>query len=80
MTFSSRLAYHLSDTSAIKQHLMKYSKDTENLTSSRIRKILNDNTRTVNKYDKSRPKILEAICIKKNYYYKKIAFTLETIY
>ena len=39
VTLSRRLTYHLSDTSALKQHLMtKYNNDTDKLKSSDIKK------------------------------------------
>ena len=47
---SCRLNYHLSDISAIKQHLMtKYDKDTDKLKSLDIRKILINNTKIMYK-------------------------------
>ena len=55
-----------SDVSAIKQYLMiKHNKDTDNLKSPDIKKILIDNTNIINKNNnKNRLQILEAIPIK----------------
>ena len=47
-TLSCCLTYHLSDVSAKKQHLMtKHNKDTDQLKSSDIRKILINNTKII---------------------------------
>ena len=46
-TLSRHLTYHLSENSTIKQHLIiKYNKSTDQITSSDVRKILTDNTKT----------------------------------
>ena len=57
---SRRVTYHLSDISAIKQYLITKHND-KKITSSDIRKILNDDSRTLNKIRKNRLRILEAI-------------------
>ena len=59
---SRRLTYHLSDISAIKQHIMtKYNKDTDLLKSPDIRKILINNTKIIYKNNKKHLQILKAI-------------------
>ena len=65
-TLSRHLTYHLSDTSAIKQHIItKYNSPNLN-TSSDIHKILTKNTTILYKNNnKKRLQILEALCIKK---------------
>ena len=74
-TLSCRLTYHLTDISAIKQHIMtKHNKDTDKLKSPNLRKILINNIKIIYKNNyKERLQILEAITIKNTI--NKIAFT-----
>ena len=74
-TLSRRLTMHLSDTSAIAQHLKKYSCPT-----SEFRKILTDNTTILEQQNnKQRLHILEALYIRnKNPSLNKINFEFST--
>ena len=66
------VTYHLSENSAIKQHLIiKHNNSTNQLTSSDVRKILTDNTIIIYKNNNNKGlQILETIYIKN---YKKQA-------
>ena len=63
---SRPLTYHLSENSAIKQHLIiKHNNSTDELISSVVRNLLPDNTIIIYKNDnKKRLRILEVICLK----------------
>ena len=65
-TLYHHLTYHLSENSAIKQHLMiRYNNSTNQLTSSNVRKILTDNIIIIYKNNnKKRFQIIEAKCLK----------------
>ena len=70
------LTYHLSDISAIEQHIItKYNKDTDKHKSPDIRKVLIYNTKIIYKNNsKKYLQILKAISIKKNPTINETAF------